>query len=437
MKNCFWKYLLVFAFALQPWSAWAEDVDFVPLTAPYDFLAVNGFTLKTNYIFEHGNPVSWEGEGLHAGIQSFSMSFFNCKEIPEDMEVPANPLYIFEIKDMEGRMVARHEQDLTSTFRMLAFSDSFTKSFTEGDNILRGGKYKLTADITPSLFTYEREFTLPDEPGIQVFNTSALVDSLLCPSVILTGGYPYDPVEISGEKRLHWRLASAKSPETAIVERDDIFELKSDTPTLAAVDSLILSVDNLEPGEYIYTLSSDFAPANYSFKAIVNDVLNPEISLDKTTYILGDNEEAVVKVEMSYSYPYVGAPSASSSEPTVTVCAGLLGEETSESYSDAAWADSDMRCTAEIRVPLAKVTEETVKEYEGEIPLNISIKFNDVTKFHKDLPLKFETTPSGIGIIEAEESAGSATGYFNILGIEVDKSYRGLVITSDGRKIIR
>lgn len=81
------------------------------------------------------------------------------------------------------------------------------------------------------------------------------------------------------------------------------------------------------------------------------DVLNPEISLDSDVYTVGESKEATVKLDMSYGYPYVGAW-ASSGEPTVTVNADLLGEQTNAEYSDAVWADSDMHCNAEVKVPL-------------------------------------------------------------------------------------
>lgn len=219
-------------------------------------------------------------------------------------------------------------------------------------------------------------------------------------------------------------------------EKRETFELKSETSTLAADATLNLTVEDIEPGEYLYTLTSDFAPANYSFKAYVYDVLMPEISIDKSVYTVGESREAIVKVEMDYGYPYVGA-ATSSDKPTVTVNAELLNEVTSVSYSDEAWADSDMHCIAEIKIPLEKVTEETVTENKGEIPLNLSILFNDAIKYETTISLPFVGGSSGIHDIDADNSGKSHARYFNIFGVEVDESYRGLVITSDGKKIVR
>lgn len=430
------KYLLVFAGMFPSSSLWAQNEEFTPLSEPFDFLGVKDIRLETSHVYDKGKIQNWTGEGLHAGIQSFHLTVFNCSEIQKDVTAPDNPSFIFEIKDMEGNIVASQEESLTSMFNMLKFVKSFSKTFGAGETVLRGGKYKLAARIFPDLYSYEREFVLVDEPCMQIFDNTTMADSLLSPKVILTSGYPYDSADFSGEKYLQWQIASANSPTTVIAEKREIFELKSETPTLAADATLNLTVEDIEPGEYLYTLTSDFAPANYSFKAYVYDVLMPEISIDKSVYTVGESREAIVKVEMDYGYPYVGA-ATSSDKPTVTVNAELLNEATSVSYSDEAWADSDMHCIAEIKIPLEKVTEETVTENKGEIPLNLSILFNDAIKYETTISLPFVGGSSGIHDIDADNSGKSKVRYFNIFGVEVDESYRGLVITSDGKKIIR
>lgn len=428
------KSFLLCSCLLPAINLWAQDACYTPLSGDFDFLAVKDISLQTTYVFEYGQIKHWEGEGLHSGVESFGFTLFNCKDIPKNIELPDNPSFICEIKDMEGNLVNRHEMDLTSTFNMLKFVNKLNKNISAGMSVIRGGKYTLTAKITPGMFSYETEIILVDEPNMQVYDNTTTVDTLLCPKVVMTSGYPYNPADFSGKKQLHWQIAAADYPSSVIAEKDEVFELKSETTDLAAVDSLRLSTENPGPGKYIYTLTSDFAPANYSFTAIVNDVLHPEITFDKASYTVGESKEAIVKVDMSYGYPYVGAAS-SSDKPTVTVCADLLGEETSVSYSDETWADSDMQCTAEIKVPLDKVTAEAVRENNGELPINLSILFNGIIKYETALSLHFESGSSGIHNINADNSDKSNVRYFNILGVEVEESYRGFVITSDGRKI--
>lgn len=415
-----------------------QNVEYIPLAGSYDYLAVKNVIIKTTKVIEYGDPKEWHGDGLHAGLEMFGITLFTCKEIPDEVVIPENPRLIYEVSDLEGNVVMHAEQDLTETFRMLQFTSSYSTSPTHGFTILRGGEYKFKAEITPDLYTFETKVTLPDEPGMQIADNSTIVGASLQPKMTFTSGYPYEVADFVGQKHLHWTFATANDPTTAIVERDEVFELKSNTPTLAAMDSLRLDAgDNIEPGKYIYTLVSDFAPANYQFNAFVKDTFKPEISLDRNTYKVGESTEAVVTLDMNYRYPYVGSKDGFA-EPTVTVSAKLLEETTSKDYSDPAWADSDMHYTATLKIPLDKVTAKVVNEYEdGKIPLEIVVKFNGAQKYETTLNLTFDTDDSGVGNVIIDNAAKPVVKYYNVFGVEVGESYHGIVITSDGRKIIR
>lgn len=417
-------------------APWAQESEYTPLAGNYDFLAVKNVTSQTLNVLEYGNLKPWEGDGMHAGIESFGLTLFTCKEVPDEFEVPANPAIVYEIKDLEGRSVFRQEADLSSFFKKLQFVSATSTGYSVSTSVYRGGRYRLAAEITPALYSYETEWTLVDEPNIQIFDTKTNVNSSVFPNVTFSSGYPYDPEDYTGQRHLHWQVAAADAPGTVIAEKDEVLDLKSDTPTLAAVASLRLETGNLAPGKYIYTLSSDFAPANYSFTAEVDDVLQPEISLDRSVYTVGVDREAVLSVEMNYDYPYVGQPEGGG-EPTVTVSAELLDEVSSEDYTDPAWADSEMRCKAELTIPLEKVTAEVVEENEGTLPLKLTVKFNGIQKFGTTLAVPFEIPDARADTILTDGTATPAVRYYNVYGVEVDESWRGVVITSDGRKILR
>lgn len=429
------KCLTVCAWMLQSSGVWAQESEYTPLSGDFDFLAVRNIKISTIEVLDHGTMVFWDGDGLHTGTEQLRINLFNCKDIPKNIALPDDPKFICKIKDMDGNLVTEKESSVESTFNRLRFVKNLNTNFDSRQLVKRGGKYVISAEITPDLFYYETEILLPDDPCIHVFDKESTVDTLLCPQIFLSGGYPYNPSDFSGAKHLHWQIAATDAPDAVIEEKDETFE-QSESADLAPVGSVRLDVANLRPGKYIYTITSDFAPANYSFTATVEDVLDPEITLDKESYTAGESKEAIIKVDMNYGYPYVGAGS-SSDKPTVTVNAVLLDEETSVSYSDEAWADSHMHCMAEVKVPLEKVTAEAVSENKGEFPLHLSILFNDTTKYETTLPLHFERGSSGIHGINADNSDKSKVRYFNILGVEVDESYRGLVIISDGKKIIR
>lgn len=422
---------------LWPSTLWAQEAQYTPLEGPFDFLAVKDLSLKTDRVYEYGEVKEWTGDGFHAGIQLFKFTLFNCKDIPKDIEVPKKVILTCTVKDMDGNVVACAENDMTKDFNKLKFLQKLTAYANVFTGVIRGGNYTFTAEISDGLFSYQTELELPDEPSIQIFGKTTTVEDPLCPEIILTSGYPYNPADFSGEKQLHWQMASVDSPEEVIARNDETFELLSETPTLAAVDTLFLEVKDLEPGEYQYSLTSNYAPANYSFIAKVYDVLKPVISFNKTSYVIGQNDEAEIKIEMSYRYPYVGKPASSTGKPTVEVIATLVDQATSVSYSDDAWANSDMHCDAELKVPLGNVSEEIVKANDGKVPLRIQIKFNGNSEFDETVPIPFDYVSSGIVNIDMDNTERYAVKYFNIYGVEVNDSYHGIVVTSDGRKIIR
>lgn len=438
MKTKFFKHIAGFLPVLAGtlWAAplSAQNVEYTPLAEPYDFLAIKNVKLFTTYILDKtGQPVFWSGEELHTGLQTIQMPLIVCNEIPENVVAPENPSFIYEIRDMEGNVIAKTETDLSIVFKTLEFFSG--QLLSKGITVVRGGEYELSARISPELFSFEKQITLMDEPGIRMINVTSDVNTPLCPEVTLTSGYPYEPAEFTGEKHLHWQVTPIDSPTDLIIEKDEVFELKSDTPVLAAISTLYFPVEGLEPGEYLYTVTSDdFAPANNSFTAFVYDVLMPDINLDRSIYTAGKSNEANLKVEMNYSYPYVGV-SSSYDKPTVTVCAQLLNDETSVSYSDEAWADSDMHCLAELKVPLEKVTTEVVDEYNGEIPLKITVKFNNATKFNTTVILPFEKDSSGIDGILTNDTVKENVRY-NLQGIRVPANTKGFVIIhySDGSR---
>ncbi len=431
------KYLPAMLCLLTSSALWAQQEDYIPLAGDYSFLAVKNLSVTTTRVIEYQHLKDWDGEGLHTGLQNFTMTIFNCTAIPDDYVAPANPAFTYEIKDLNGNIVRQDTDNLTSFFKQPQFSANVKKDIIAGFAVVRGGRYKLTAEITPGLFSYETELTFPSEPDMIIELWEESKGTALTPELTLTSGYPYEAADFAGVKHLHWTLTEANDPQTIIAEKDEEFELKSDSPSLAAIATLKLEFgDKLKPGKYACKVTSaDFAPANYTFEAIVNDVLLPQISLDKTIYRVPEDKEAVVTVDMSYGYPYVGRPE--SGEPTVTVSAKLYDDVTTEEYKDEAWAEGEMHCTATLKVPLDKVTADIVKEDDGKVPLEVTVNFNGRQAYQTQLELPFETDGTGIDGITADDGCKPDVRYYNVFGLEVNSSYRGIVITSDGHKIIR
>lgn len=428
-------YLLSLAALSATPAVIAQESGATPLPGSLDFIEVKDVNLCTSYIFADGTPQQWTGEGLHAGIQLFSFYFGVYKEKPADFDVPANPASYCTIRDMDGNVTATGERDLSNAFRMIKLSSNYHTIQTFSLGVDRGGKYRLTGGISPGLYTYEQEIVLNDEPGAQVRGTTVKVDDGLSPIVTITSGYPYDPQAVAGEYFLRRTVASAADPSKVIADNTETFALSSETETLAAVAELILDVPDAEPGEYLFTLTSDYAPANRTFKAVVNDVVHPDLSLDKPVYVFGVDKEAVLSVKMTYGYPYIAYDEATEAH-TVTVNPMLLNQSNPIHFSDPAWADAEMDFSKDIRISFEDVTIEELIENNGKLPLRVLISFNGESQYDDAIEIPFEYDTTGVGSVAAA-ARGEDVKYYNVFGVEVDENYSGIVITSGGAKFLR
>lgn len=431
-----WRLSALMAFLALP-SLFAKGEESVALPGSLDFLAVKNVTISTTAVLEDEDVILWNGEGLHAGIQACKFTLYNIKEIPTEFEVPENPTVYFIIKDAYGNEVYNADKDIANEFRKMKLMKNYSTTSNFSASVFRGGEYHLSLSISPDLFSYETDMLIKDEAGTRVTNAKTKVNLDMCPIVAITSGYPYDPEAVKGEKYLHWTMSSASDPTKIIAEGTETFELDAEKPKLAAVAEVPLFVDEeLEPGEYFFTLTSDYAPACRTFKAYVYDVPDVEVALNKTEYKAREDTEATLKVTMSYGYPYISVD-ASTEKNSVFITTELLEESKTTEYSDPAWADSEVHCTADLSVSLAAVTDEIVKQYKGEVPMSLLISFNGERQYASTVIIPFAYDSAGIEDISVDDIGNAKVKYYNIFGVEVDDSYRGIVISSDGHKIIR
>lgn len=417
-------------------SIQAQETTAVPLPGDLDFLEVSNCRLYTTVIFEDGSPVIWSGSEMHTGMQAFSLALSSCKDVPKNFTAPKEPKFFFTIEDPDGNVVASSEKDISSDFRKLAFVSHFKANYSASVVVNCGGQYKVKAGLSPELFSYDKDIVLNEAAGVQVTDRTSRADSTLSPKVTITSGYPYDPEAIAGEHSLKWTVYAEKEPNVAIYSDTEAFELTSTSPLLAAVSEMNLSIGGLEPGDYIVELSSDYTPANRTFKARVNDVLRVEPSFDQDVYKAGVDKEAILKMDMHYGFPYI-EPSGAENKPTVTVTKELLNETKNTEFSDEAWADAPMQYTADVTIPLQAVTQDIVDQYEGEVPLTVSVAFNGALQYKAIMIIPFEYKTSGIESIMPDSPTARKVKVFNLSGVEVDENYKGMVITSNGRRIVR
>jgi hypothetical protein len=414
--------------------SWAESED-ITLSGDLDFLAITDFKVVTSSAYNGDDQEEWDGEGYHVGQQLCSFTVYNCKEINKSATVPEKSAFKFSILDADGETVDSGESDMSNIFKSIKYAKNISMLKQIQFGVMRGGRYKMVAEITPDLLSYANEVDVKDEACARVKNTSSKVGNGLCPEICLTSGYPYDAASISGEMTLDWSVSPDGQPDKVIASDTEILALTSEKPTLAAVDTLYLYVPDLEPGKYIYTMRSDFEGANRTFEASVIDTLRAELSIDKDKYTLGTDKEVKLKIDMNYGYPYIAADSETGTS-TITIVTTLAGETASAEISDQSWASSTVNCTANIAVPLDKVTNELVEQNKDGVPLSLYIVFNSETQYQATIYLPIEAVSGGVNRIAADEKSEQEL-YYNVLGVPVDKSYRGVKISKAGSKIVK
>jgi hypothetical protein len=429
--------ILAVAALLLTTVCWAfEDKTSRPFAGDYDFLAVKDISIVTSMArADDENYVDWTGEGYHSGVQTAALVFYACKTVPKDFVIPDNPTYNCTIVDAYGDTVETIKESLKTKFTLMKVSNKYSSTMASGIGVSRGGAYKLLLNFSPDMFAFEHEMILKDEACARVSNTKAKVGDMLCPVVEVTSGYPYDVDAIAGNKAVKWSVSQDGQADKIIEEEEDTIYFDTTKPLLAAVDTLLMPVLDQQPGKYIFTMTSaDFAPLNRTFEAIVSDTLRADVTLDKQLYRLDTDTVAKLKVAMNFGYPYIEA-AEEGGLPTITVSTEMLDQAKYTKFSDAAWATTTLDYTAEVEVPLTAIANDDVKDNDGEIPLTIKVEFNGETQYQALIGIAVEGS-AGVEAVDVD-AAMKPVEYYNTQGVKVDKSYRGIVVTNDGRKILR
>ena len=433
MKIFNFKYILLFAASLTGMSVNAQSI---PFSSPYDFIEAHDIKFSMMQAHIGDNLVDWTGKGLHIGKVKVDYILTKVGEVPENYLAPESPEFYFQVSDMYGNPVSENIVDLKNFFNKnkLEFMTNYNSGSALG--IDRGGTYKAELSIEPNLLATQYELIIADEPCTRVVNTETRIGNPLSMTVKVSSGYPYNPSDISGTEMLNWTLYSVGDNEelTEMKNGTHPIDLTNDTPLLAAVDVFDITVDDLPIGKYQFVFTSDFAGANRTVDAMVTDIAHAELSLDKEQYSLDTDKEATLHVEMSYGFPYI-MPTFENPTSTVTVITCLLDEDEEHPFSNAQWETADMQLSEEITINLEGITKEISEEYDGELPLTVKIKFNRDEQYVETIPLKL----SGYSAIQTTvmDNISPKIQYYNLLGNPVNADYKGILITSDGKKIIQ
>lgn len=424
----------IFAFLIaSAVSIDAETSTAIPLPAPLDFIGVDTPTVKTEFAYTAADTLAyWMEPGYHIGLQSTSLTWYNLKDIPEDFEVPESPYFFVNFVDAYSNPAASSKIDLTFDFEKLLFVDSFISNPSVKCSILRGGEYTVEMGMAPNMFSHEEHITVKDEACVRVAGTRFKDNEDKTTTLFITSGYPYNPESVMGIHELSWVLTPENDPTYVIADGESPFSLENDHALMAAMDSVECDFWAVEPGKYHCIVTSDFTPANRTFDLEILDVLQAEINKDKDHYMIGSDSEANLQIAMAYGYPYISA-NEETGKPTINVIAQLLDEEYTFDFSNEEWGNSAMDFIAEIKVPLKGVTYDIAKENDWRVPLTIKVIFNGGIQAEIPVEIPIENT-SSIESIGPEPTV--APIYFNVLGQPVDGFCKGVVVSSDGRKLL-
>jgi hypothetical protein len=69
--------------------------------------------------------------------------------------------------------------------------------------------------------------------------------------------------------------------------------------------------------------------------------------------------------------------------------------------------------------------------------LNLSVVFNSETQYQATVLLNIEAESTGVRNITIGNDANQQIQYYNVFGMPVDDSYHGIVISNDGRKLLK
>lgn len=417
-------------------AAWAyHEEGPISLSGDLDFLSVKSIDIDTQSALDEENePADWTGDGFHVGTQRCGFVLYNSGDVPQPFNTPDECMAHFTITDAYNNEASSKELNLVNFLKTMKFTHSASRTEQIFASINRGGHYTFALEISPDYFLHEYEDDILDEACTRVDSTTTVIGLLLKPEIKITTGYPYDAASLSGEKTLHWSVSPDGKPNQILIDKTETFQFDTTQPLLASVVSFELAADNLAPGKYVYTLQSDFEGACRTFDAFVNDTVKADITLDKEIYDLDTDKEAKLTINMSYGYPYISKDS-DTEESIITISTELLNETNNSTFSDPSWADAEINYTTEVTVPLDAITEDVVKENEGELPLTVSIIFNGNAQYKEIIGLPIKYDDAGVSNIEIGK-ASACPVYYNVFGVRVDSTYRGIVITSDGKKLI-
>ena len=404
---------------------------------------------------------SYTGDELRAGILSYQWGVVADKKRKDAViDTPERADLEMTITDAYGRE-AFHKVDsviIPETFKQMKMMRT-AQSIETSVPVVCGGQYNLSWNIPYFSLYKDSVVTVIDAPSVRLRFGKAMtvVGHDVDMWAFYNTGYPFDVTQFTGTEQAKLTLFSLTPDEqgNAVIN-----ELKSssktldlyhpDEPLVAAMDSLELTYEKPEPGEYLLNMTSEceLPNANRQFTFSVNDTLRANVTPTQTVYDVAADPALRYHLTMNYRYPYV-QPSGNDKVPAVYIFTNVLKPQEDE------WMKPDTLMSGVSKIEGAELAKQTL-DWEGDIEVKgletqetapaaetdlvaeVVIFFNDKVQYRTVIP--FTYIPSTVGIRSAKTRANTnaEAAWYDLQGrtLKSSPASKGIYV-HNGVKVVR
>ncbi|MBR2237365.1 MAG: hypothetical protein IJ887_05760 [Prevotella sp.] len=253
----------------------------------------------------------------------FSLDY---KKASESFPLPENPSFVAEMRDLYGNNLFKGKDgasEFTDVLNDIPFVDETQYGSLVYNSIELGGRYAVKIGIeNMGNLLHKDTVDFMDIPSLRLLTNSSFVTTgkPLKATAYFNTGYPYDPATIyKGTEQCPYKLdylgkitleeAKTAKGETIAEAQHTVKFTDLDKTLIAHRDSVVVSVEKPQLGKYRLIIDSDWDKLgedngfNYMFD--VEDTLRVTSQLDKETYDLSIDEEALLSLSFDFDYPYI------------------------------------------------------------------------------------------------------------------------------------
>lgn len=252
--------------------------------------------------------------------------FLDYKKVSKSFLLPENPSFVAEMRDLYGYNLFKGKggaSEFADVLNDIQYVDETQYSSLVDNPIELGGRYAVKIGIeNMGNLLHKDTVDFMDVASLRLWTKSSVTKTgtPIEATAYLNTGYPYDPATIyKGTEKCQYRLdylgkitleeAKTAQGETIAQEQHTVKFTDLDKTLIAHRDSVVVSVEKPQLGKYRLLIDSDWDKLgedngfNYMFD--VEDTLRVTSQLDKESYDLSIDEEALLSLSFDFDYPYI------------------------------------------------------------------------------------------------------------------------------------